>query len=203
VRSIAVGFGFGFLVAMQLGPMSLFLIRSTLRSGALTGLAIGAGIAAVDALYATLGAAGAAPLLALTPLRLTLGVLGAAVLAVLGLRTLAAAFRVRVGMETPADLASPRRAFLSSLAGTASNPSTVASWAAIFAAASVGTDAAAVPLVLGVGAGSLTWVTVLALAVAAVRRSAGPAVVRTADALAGGGMLGIAGVLGYRAVRSG
>src|SRR5947199_148260 len=40
--------------------MSLFLIRSTLRGGWAVGLAIGAGIALVDALYAAASAAGAA-----------------------------------------------------------------------------------------------------------------------------------------------
>jgi putative LysE/RhtB family amino acid efflux pump len=202
VRSLLLGFGFGFVVALQLGPMSLFLIRSTLRSGAITGMAIGAGIAAIDAVYAALGAAGAAPLLAVTPLRLTLGLLGGAVLLVLGVRTLTTAFRVRVGMEAPDDLGSPRRAFLSSLAGTASNPATIASWAAIFAAASVGTQAAAGPLVVGVALGSLTWVTALALVVAVVRRAAGPRTIRTADALAGAGLISFAGVLGYRSVHS-
>ena len=63
VHSLTVGFGLGFLVALQLGPMSLFLIRSTLRGGWAVGLAIGAGIAVVDLLYAAAGAAGAAPLL--------------------------------------------------------------------------------------------------------------------------------------------
>jgi len=48
MHSAVTGFGLGFLVALQLGPMSLFLIRSTLRSGWRVGLAIGAGIALVD-----------------------------------------------------------------------------------------------------------------------------------------------------------
>ena len=55
VHALIVGFGLGFLVALQLGPMSLFLIRSTLRRGWGVGLAIGAGIAVVDALYAAAG----------------------------------------------------------------------------------------------------------------------------------------------------
>src|SRR5690242_20576824 len=80
MHSVVVGFGLGFLVALQLGPMSLFLIRSTLRGGVLTGLGVGAGIAAVDALYAAAGAAGAAPLLLIHPVRLVLGLIGAGVL---------------------------------------------------------------------------------------------------------------------------
>src|SRR3954470_23385356 len=133
MHNLLVGFGLGFFVALQLGPMSLFLMRSTLRGGLMIGLAIGGGIAVVDALYAAAGAAGAAPLLAIDPLRLILGLTGAAVLVTLGVRTLWSAFRVRSGAEVPGEVAGPRRAFLTSLAGTASNPLTIASWAAIFA----------------------------------------------------------------------
>src|SRR3954467_10674336 len=99
------GFGLGFLVALQLGPMSLLLIRSTLRHGLIVGLSIGAGIAVIDALYATLGAAGAAPLLTIGPLRVVLGVLGTAVLVWLGTRTLMSAIHARAGLESTADVA--------------------------------------------------------------------------------------------------
>ena len=58
MHTVLVGFGFGFLVAMQLGPMSLFLVRSTLVGGWSVGLAIGAGVALIDAAYALCGAAG-------------------------------------------------------------------------------------------------------------------------------------------------
>jgi putative LysE/RhtB family amino acid efflux pump len=198
MRAVGVGFGLGFLVALQLGPMSLFLVRSTLRAGLPVGLAIGGGIAVVDALYAALGAAGVASLLRFEPLRLALGVLGATVLAVLGIRTLWTAFMVRAGVELPADVAGPWRAFATSAGATASNPLTIASWAAIFAAASVGGDLATVPLVLGVGLGSAVWVGLLALITASVRRAVGPTAMRIADAIAGLGLLTFAGILGYR-----
>jgi len=206
VQALLVGFGLGFLVALQLGPMSLFLIRSTLRRGWGVGLAIGAGIAVVDALYAAAGAAGAASLLTIGPLRLILGLVGAAVLIVLGIRTLYSAFRVRQGLEVPSEVADPRRAFLTSVAATASNPTTIASWAAIFAAASVAgaTDSSggAVALVAGVALGSLAWVTVLATVIAIVRRAAGERAIRTADAVAGAGMLGFGCALAYGSVRA-
>jgi putative LysE/RhtB family amino acid efflux pump len=205
MHALVVGFGLGFFVALQLGPMSLFLIRSTLRGGWAVGLAIGVGIAAVDALYAACGAAGAAPLLTFEPVRITLGLVGAAVLVALGARTLYGAFRIRHGGEVRADVATPRRAFLTALAGTASNPATIASWAAIFAAASAAGAAhsagGAVLLVGGVGAGSLAWVTLLATGVAIARRSAGDRAMRLADAVAGLGLLGFGGALAYGAVR--
>jgi putative LysE/RhtB family amino acid efflux pump len=203
VHVVLVGFGLGFLVAVQLGPMSLFLIRSTLRRGWAVGLAIGAGIAVIDGVYASLGAAGAVPLLTIGPLRVVLGLVGAAVLIVLGARTLWSAFRVRHGGELDVEVSGPRRAFLTSVAGTASNPATIASWAAIFAAASAGTGrsaGAAVLLVAGVALGSATWVTVLASSTAIVRRAVGPRAVRIADSIAGIGLLGFGGALAYGSV---
>jgi len=190
MHALSIGFGLGFLVALQLGPMSLFLVRSTLRGGLTVGLAIGGGIALVDALYAALGAAGAASLLAIDSLRTAFSLLGAAVLLALGVRTLRDAFRVRAAAETLGEAASPRRAFVTSLAATASNPATIASWAAIFAAAS-GASAADAPalLVAGVGVGSLCWVTLLAAGTATARRAVGSRAIRVADAIAGAGLV--------------
>jgi putative LysE/RhtB family amino acid efflux pump len=180
--------------------MSLFLVRSTLRAGLTVGLAIGAGIALIDAAYAACGAAGAASLLAIDPLRTTLSLLGAAVLLALGARTLRDAWRVRLGAETVAEVARPRRAFLTSLAATASNPATIASWAAIFAAASsAGAADAPALMVAGVGSGSLCWVSLLAAGTAAARRAVDDRAVRIADALAGAGLITFGCVLAARA----
>jgi len=189
MHALAIGFGLGFLVALQLGPMSLFLIRSTLRSGLAVGLAIGGGIALVDALYAALGAFGAASLLSIDALRTAFALLGAAVLLALGARTLRDAFRSRDAAPGRAEAASPRRAFATAVAATASNPATIASWAAIFAAAS-GTRAGSPALqILGVGLGSLCWVVLLAAGTASARRSVGARGMRIADAIAGTGLV--------------
>jgi putative LysE/RhtB family amino acid efflux pump len=202
MSALTIGFGMGFLVAAQLGPMSLFLIRSVLRGTLRVGLSIGAGIAAIDTLYAAAGAAGAAPVLTIHSVRVVLGVAGAAVLVVLGARTLHAAFRVRLGAEAAEEVATPRRAFVTAFTATASNPLTVASWAALFAAASVAgaadTPGSAVLLLAGVGTGSLTAVTALAVGVSVARRWAGPGLLRAVDGTAGIGLLGFGGALGYR-----
>jgi putative LysE/RhtB family amino acid efflux pump len=202
VRALGVGFGLGFAVAAQLGPLSLFLIRSTLRGRLAVGLAIGAGIAVIDLTYAALGAAGAAPLLTIHGLRTVLGLLGAAVLLYLGLRTLWSAFRVRGGLETAEEVASPRRAFVTALGATASNPLTIASWAAVFAAASTasvaGSDASSVLLVAGVGIGSLCWCSTLACCVAAARRYVGPRLLKAVDATAGAAIAAFGGLLAAR-----
>src|SRR3954462_302400 len=187
-----LGFGLGFAVALQVGPLSLFAIRSTLRGGLKVGLAIGAAVAIIDTLCAAAGAAGAAGLLAIDPLRLAFGVLGAVVLAVIGVRTLWSAFRVRTGGESLDEVSTPRRAFATALAATASNPLTIASWAAIFAAASTAGAAAGggtAVLLAGVGLGSLSWMCLLTAGVALARHSAGDRLVRAVDVIAGVGLL--------------
>ena len=199
MHAFTVGFGLGFFVALQLGPLSLYLIRSTLRSGWEVGLAIAAGIAVIDLAYATLGAAGAAPLLAIGPLDVILGLVGAAVLVLLGARTLWSAFRIRLG--DAAEPVSPRRGFVTALSATASNPLTIASWAAIFSAASAagaaGTFAGAVLLILGVGLGSLTWDVTLATGTALVGRAAGERLLRVVDLVAGIGLIAFGAALAY------
>ncbi len=202
--ALAAGFGLGFVVAAQIGPISLLCIRSVLRGRFAVGVAIGAGAAAVDALYAALGAAGASALLQIDAVRLTLGIVGACVLAGIGLRTLHSAFRVRLGGESQDEVASPRRAFLTSLGATASNPLTIASWAAAFSAASTaalaGSASTALVLVAGVGAGTLTWFTCLSGVLALARRRIGMRLLAVVDAASGAAILGFAGLLGWRTI---
>jgi threonine/homoserine/homoserine lactone efflux protein len=202
---LLVGFGLGLFVGSQPGPVSLLCVRSVLRGAFVTGVSIGAGAALIDLLYAGLGLAGAASLLEIDALRVALGALGALVLAAIGIRTLWAAFRVRLGGEVPAEVATPRRAFATALAATASNPLTIATWAAIFAAASTaslggaGDSAASAALLLaGVGCGTLTAFAGLSALVALVRARFGPRLLTAVDAVAGAGLLGFAGLLGWR-----
>jgi putative LysE/RhtB family amino acid efflux pump len=106
-----------------------------------------------------------------------------------------------MGGEVSDDVATPRRAFLTALGGTASNPLTIGSWAAIFAAASVAgaadTTAGAVLLIAGVGTGSLAWTTALASGTAVARRAVGARAIRVADGLAGLGLIGFGGALAW------
>jgi putative LysE/RhtB family amino acid efflux pump len=208
MSALLIGFGLGFAVALQVGPLSLFAIRSTLRDGLKVGLAIGAAVALVDTLYAAAGAAGAAGLLSIEPLRLAFGIVGAVVLAVLGVRTLWAAFRVRVGGESAEEVSTPRRAFVTALGATASNPLTIASWAAIFAAASTagaagGGSSGNVLLLVGVGLGSLTWMCLLTGGVALARRTAGERFIRAVDVIAGVGLVAFGAALAGRTIREG
>ena len=205
--ALGAGLGLGFLTAAQVGPIWLLCLRSTLRGGFRVGVAIGAGAAVIDTVYAALGVAGASRLLEVDPLRVALGLTGAAVLALIGLRTLASAFRIRLGGEAEEEVGSPRRAFVTSLGATASNPMTIAAWAAIFSAAStasvVGSSrAAALVLVGAVCAGSFVWFVLLSAGTAIGRRYVGRRLVAAIDAVSGLAIVGFAGLLGWRTVRS-
>jgi putative LysE/RhtB family amino acid efflux pump len=203
--ALIIGFGLGFFVGAQPGPVSLLCVRSVLRGALPSGIAIGAGAALIDLLYAGLGLAGAASLLELEALRISFGVLGTLVLALIGGRTVWAAFRVRLGGEAHEEVATPRRAFMTAVAATASNPLTIATWAAIFAAASTASigavassPAAATLLLGGVALGTLTAFTALSLLVSLVRDRFGPRLLAWVDGVAGAGLLGFAGLLGWR-----
>ena len=195
------GIGLGFLVGAQVGPIWLLCARSSLRHGARVGLGIGAGAAVVDLLYAALGVAGAASLLAATGLRVAFGLLGAAVLILLGARTLWSALRVRSGFESDAEVSSPWTAFRTGLAATASNPMTIASWGAIFAAASAASLASTAPsaalLVAGVGIGSMAWFAILSIGMSLLGRRVPPNGLSAADGIAGVGLIGYGAVLAY------
>ncbi|MDA8322805.1 MAG: LysE family transporter [Actinomycetota bacterium] len=205
VIAFATGFGLGLLVAAQVGPIWLLCARSVLRGRLLTGLGIGLGAALVDTGYAALGVAGVTQLLRITQVRLALGLAGAAVLLAVGARTLWSAFRIRGGSEADEEVISPSRAFRTAAIATASNPLTIVSWTAIFAAASTAahiarTTPAAVMLLAGIGFGSFALFAALSVSVSIVRRHVGQRALRLVDAMSGLGIIGFGGLLGWRAL---
>ncbi|MCU0257637.1 MAG: LysE family translocator [Solirubrobacteraceae bacterium] len=202
MHAFVLGLGLGALVAAQVGPVSLLVVRSVLRGSLAVGLAMAAAIGLVDLLYAMAGVAGAAPLLQIGPLRLVLGLLGAGVLVFLGARTLWSAWRVRLGAETGDEVATPARGFRTAFAATASNPLTIASWAAVFAATSTAgatdTTAGTLALLAGIGLGSCAWYVVLVAVVGAGRRHLGERALQLVDMVAGAGLIVFGGLLTAR-----
>ncbi len=200
ISTFATGFGLGFVVAAAVGPISLLCIRTVLSGATASGIAIGAGAAVIDGTYALLGSLGAAAVLKITAFDIAVGVLGCIFLAWLGARTLWSAFRVRMGAERLDEVARPRRAFLTSLGATASNPSTILSWAAVFAATSTAGGGTIVYLVAGVFVGTLTWFTFLSVALALVRGHIGDGALTIVDLASAIALLCFTGVLGYQTV---
>jgi threonine/homoserine/homoserine lactone efflux protein len=195
------------VLAAQVGPVTLLIVRSVLRGGraVAVGLAMAGAVALVDVLYGTLGLAGVGRLLNGGVLRLALGLASAAILVAIGARTVWVGFRARLGLEDTEDVVAPRRAFLTAVAATALNPLTIALWTVSFPAAAPGAArgsiAGAAELLLGVTLGTLTWYSGFSTAVALARKRAGDRLVRAVDAASGLGLVAFGAVLAYRTLR--
>ena len=200
------GYGLGFFLAAQVGPVTLLIVRSVLRGGraVAVGLAMAAAVAGIDLVYATVGLAGVGQLLNGGSVRLWLGLASAAVLAGIGARTLWLGWRARVGLESDEDVVVPSRAFLTAVAATALNPLTIALWTVSFPAAAPAqateSTTAAAALLVGVGLGTLSWYGGFSTAVALVRTRVGDRLLRLVDVASGSGLIVFGGLLGYRAV---
>ena len=201
---VLAGAGLGLVLAAQVGPVTLLIVRSVLRGGRAlaVGVAMAVAVASVDVLYAALGLAGAGTVLDAPAAELVLGLASAAILIAIGLRTLLAGIHARVGLETTADVVSPRRAFATALAATAFNPLTIALWTISFPAAAPhvaeGSVRAGAALLAGIAVGTLAWYCGFSAAVALARRRLGDTLLVAVDLVAGLGMVAFGGLLGYR-----
>lgn len=201
------GLAIGFAVAFALGPIGLLVIRRTIEHGWSYGLASGLGVATADAAY---GAVAAFGLTAVTEILVgidrPLGIIGGSALVVLSARGLRDALRER---RPPASAVAPdplepagpeairapddrgRRsrggrvdhrvaAWATMVALTLTNPTTVLSFAALFASIGAGTSGAAgaAAVVAGVFAGSVAWWIVLTATVAGLRARLTAGIVR-------------------------
>jgi threonine/homoserine/homoserine lactone efflux protein len=199
------GYGLGLLLAAQVGPVTLLIVRSVLRGGraVAVGLAMAAAVALIDVLYATLGVVGVGRVLNGGPTRLAFGLASGAILIAIGARTVWTGVRARTGLESAEDVVIPRRAFATAVA--ALNPLTIALWTVSFpAAAPTGATASTMRgagLLLGVALGTLTWYGGFATVVAVARKRVGARLVRAVDVGTGFGLIGFGSLLGHRALR--
>lgn len=202
--ALLTGVVLGLAVAAQVGPVSLLLVRTVLRGATASGLAIGLGAAVVDVAYAAAGSAGAAGLLEVDALRTALGLLGAGVLVLLGARALRAARQPLPAGALPDEVATPARALRTGLAATAANPTTIASWAAVFLATTTAELTRGATrtglLLLGIGLGTLAWFTALTGVVRLVSGRVTDRSLRRVDTASGLGLLAFGVVLAVRVV---
>jgi threonine/homoserine/homoserine lactone efflux protein len=203
---LLAGFGLGVLLAAQIGPVTLLVLRSILRGGRalVIGFAMAGAVALTDVLYATVGLAGAGELLQANRLQLALGLVSGAILVAVGVQTIWIGMRARFGLEPADDVLGPRRAFVTAVAATALNPLTIALWTVSFPAAApdaAGSSIAHAAAVLaGVALGTLTWYCGLAASAVLARDRIGPRFLAGIDIGTGGVLVAYGGLLGYRAL---
>jgi threonine/homoserine/homoserine lactone efflux protein len=147
----------GFTVAAAVGPVSLLTIRRTLTHGRSYGLASGLGVALADGTYAAIAASGLTAVTSvLIGARAVLALIGGAVIVYLGLRTMTSRpFEAVTDTDRPGIPAAT-----ASIYGlTMTNPMTILSFAALFAALGPMRQGVgeAVVLTLGVFLGSGLW----------------------------------------------
>jgi threonine/homoserine/homoserine lactone efflux protein len=202
---LLLGFGLGVLLAAQVGPVTLLIVRTALRGGraVVVGLAMALAVAGVDVLYAALGLLGLGAATDAGVVRLVLGLASGGLLVAIGARTLWLGFRARAGLETAEEVVAPGHAFATALAATALNPLTIALWTVSFPAAApsaAGAPAAASLLLAGVALGTLTWYGGFSTAAALVRGRLGPRVLAVVDVVTGAGLVVFGSILAFRAV---
>ncbi len=186
----------GLAIAAPVGPIGLLVIRRTLEQGRRAGLAAGLGAALADALYGTIGVFGLGSLASMLAGQARwLQLLGGLALVLIGAHSL----RTPPATAPSAAPAALLGTMLTTFGLTLTNPLTIASFAAMFAA--IDPQAAAAPgsaltLVGGVWAGSALWWLGLTTIVARLRRALAPTMLRPIGWLAGAAliMLGVIGI---------
>jgi len=164
------GLAIGFCIAAPVGPIGVLCIRRSLAEGMLIGFATGLGAATADAAYGAVAGFGLTAISDfLVGQRFWLGFLGGIFLCYLGVRTF---------FSKPAEQAANAQgrglagAYVSTLFLALTNPMTILSFVAVFAAFGLGaatnyTNASV--LVLGVFLGSAAWWLILSGGVGLLR----------------------------------
>lgn len=167
----------GLSIAAPVGPIGVLCIRRTLADGRAIGFASGLGAAAADGVYGAVAAFGLSLVTsALVEQRVWLQAGGGVFLGYLGVRTWMAVPRATSGAA--ADGRGLAAAWASTFALTLTNPTTILSFAAIFAGLGlggrVGGYGAASVMVLGVFLGSALWWLILSVGVGLFRSALTP-----------------------------
>ncbi len=164
----------GFCAAIPVGPIGVLCMRRSLSHGSKIGFISGLGAATVDAVYGGMAQFGM-NLVAdfLTRQHFWFSLVGGTILCLLGIRTCRAKPAASGDENQPADWLF---AYVSTLLLTLANPSTILSFAAVFAGFGMkvaSTRLSAVWVVLGIFAGSALWWLTLSSGVGFLRRRIG------------------------------
>lgn len=157
------GLVIGFTIAAPVGPINVLCVRRTIVHGRLAGLASGLGAAIADTTFGCIAAFGLFFLIELLKTeRLWLNIAGAVLLAVAAVRTYYAGPPVPRSAPDPSSLIGD---LTSTFALTLTNPITVFSFMAIYAAFDIQPSDKISPadllLLLGVFLGAMVWWTLL------------------------------------------
>jgi threonine/homoserine/homoserine lactone efflux protein len=202
ISYFARGLAIGFAIAAPVGAIGLLCIRRTLAEGRLAGFVSGLGAATADALYGAVAALGLTAISsAIVAWQDAVRLIGGIFLCYLGARTALASPVTAAAATSPRGLAAPNG---STLALTLTNPTTILSFAAVFAGlglgSAVGDRGSAVLMVCGVFLGSAVWWLLLSGAVGYFRRALTLARLQWVNRLSGAVLIGF-GVIALLSLR--
>jgi threonine/homoserine/homoserine lactone efflux protein len=176
----------GVSIAAPVGPIGVLCIRRSLRDGMTAGFTAGLGAATADAAYGAVAGFGLTAISGFLILhRFWIGMLGGAFLCYLGVRAFVSQPAAERVPEKRGRLLS---VYASTLLLTLANPSTILSFAIVFAAFGLGASidyAAAAALVTGVFLGSAVWWFVLSGGVSMVRNRVNTSWMRVVNRVSG------------------
>jgi len=192
----------GLSIAAPVGPIGLLCIRRSLTDGFLAGVAGGLGTAVADAVYAAIAAFGLTAIAGLLlDAQAPLSLIGGALLLWLGWKAMSGKPPEATASVPAATTLWPT--FIGTFFLTMANPTTILTFAAIFAGlglAAVDSAAGATVLVSGVFLGSLAWWVLLSGAVTLLRRRISPSVVLWINRVSGAALAIFGAVLLLRLV---
>ncbi|MBZ8179345.1 LysE family translocator [Oscillatoria salina] len=168
------GVAIGFAIAAPVGVIGLLCINRTLTQGYLVGFVSGLGAATADAIYGSIAGFGLSLISNfLIQQEFWLRLLGGVFLCYLGVKT----FRQPPAKQTTSSNSQGwLNAYFSTFLLTLSNPTTIISFAGVFASVGLGSDrrslAEAMALVVGVFAGSTFWWLLLCSGISLFRQQA-------------------------------
>ena len=202
ITFFARGLAIGFAIAAPVGAIGLLCIRRTLAEGRLVGFVSGLGAATADAVYGAVAALGLTAISStIVAQQSVVRLVGGLFLCYLGVRTALSHPALDANTGAGRGLAA---AFGSTLALTLTNPTTILSFAAVFAGLGLGTTAgdrgSALLMVCGVFVGSGFWWLLLSGTVGFFRRALTPARLRWVNRLSGA-LLAALGLLSLLSLR--
>jgi len=161
----------GFAIAAPVGPIGILCIQRSLQDGFRIGLWTGLGAATADTFYGAMAAFGLTAISSLlTAHENVIRLVGAAFLLLIGIRSLIA--HSQQNIKPSETEPSAWHAYFSTFFLTLSNPATILSFIAIFAALGLGTEdreySEALILVISISIGSTIWWLLLSGGVAYV-----------------------------------
>ena len=184
------GFVIGFSIAAPVGPIGVLCIRRTLADGRLVGFSCGLGAASADAAYGCVAAFGLTLLSELlVDQRLWLRLVGGVFLLYLGMKAFRKGPAEREAAAASGSSRSLAGAYASTFVLTITNPTTIVSFAAIFAGLGLvetsGGYTSAAALVVGVFSGSAVWWFLLSGGVSLLRWKLGAGALRWVSKVSG------------------